>query len=92
MGMLRADPAIARRNYLRMTLAEFRRTGFAGRPPTKRAILKIIESGEWLGETVAGQTFIFVDAAGQPIRATKPATTGNANADAVLRDWEKSRA
>lgn len=92
MGMLRADPAIARPNYLRMTLAEVRRTAFAGRPPSKRAIQKIVESGEWLGETVAGQTFVFVDAAGQPIRRAKSVTTGNADADAVLREWEKSRA
>lgn len=79
-------------SYYRMTLAEFRRTAFAGRPPSKRALAEIIASGEWAGETVAGQTFIFVDGAGQPIRPAKPARTGNEAVDALLQDWEQSRA
>lgn len=86
-----ASPLTAQPFY-RMTLAEFRRTAFAGRPPSKRAIAAIIASGEWAGETIAGQTFIFVDGAGQPIRPAKPARTGNDAVDALLQDWEQSRA
>lgn len=83
---------IAPRHY-RMTLSEFLRTAFIGKPPCRNTIKAAIERKEWLGEKIGGNWFIFVDEAGQPVRPEAPAstTTGNALADALLIEWSQGR-
>ena len=51
----------------RMTLAEFRRTCFLGRPPSANTIKAAIARGQWAGERVGGLYFVLVDAYGQPM-------------------------
>jgi hypothetical protein len=78
----------------RMTLSEFLRTSFAGRPPSRYTIKQAIERGEYAGEKIGSSYFIFVDENCEPLRpaiTSTPAPTGNALADQLLNEWTSER-
>lgn len=84
--------AVPAPSYYRMTVAEFRRRAFLGKPPSANTIKAAIERKEWLGEQIGGLWFIFVDAVGQPIRSKPaPPKTGNDGADRLIMEWQSSK-
>jgi hypothetical protein len=90
--------AAPRPTYFRMTLAEFRRRSFIGRPPCLNTIKATMERGDWVGERIGGLWYIFVDENGQPIPgrpqpppAPRAPRTGNAEADRLIMEWNQGR-
>lgn len=83
-------------SYYRMTLTEFAKRAFLGRPLSRNTLKALIDNRTWLGEKVGSTYLIFVDAAGQPVSG-KPEpvagmpSTGNAEADALIMEWNQSR-
>lgn len=75
--------------FYRMTIREFLRHAFIGKPPTPYKIKAAIEAKEWAGEKIGSAYFIFVDEHAQPIRPQSP--TGNLGSDALLKEWSHSR-
>lgn len=79
--------------YYRMTLTEFARTAFKGKPLSRNTIKTLLANGVWLGEKVGGTYLIFVDDNGQPIagKPTQTPATGNPEADALIMEWLKTQ-
>lgn len=80
--------------YYRMTLSEFLRRAFLGKPPSRNTIKAAIERKEIAGEKLGGMYFVFVDEAGQPIRPQKSEAspgTGNALADSLIMQWRANK-
>jgi hypothetical protein len=75
-------------SYFRMSISDFRRSAFKGRPPSPNTIKAAIRDRTWAGEKVGNLYYIFVDDDGQPLPG-KPAApqTGNPAADALIMDW-----
>lgn len=77
-------------NFYRMTLSEFARQMFVGKPPSRNTLKAMIERQQWQGEKVGGMYFVFVDAKGQPIPGNGP-QTGNRKADRFIMTWAKGK-
>lgn len=75
----------------RISVPEYRRLAFIGTAPSCSTIRRWLEKGELPGEKRGGTWMVFVDAQGQPLRTRSRPATGNAEADALLQQWESTR-
>jgi hypothetical protein len=72
-----------------MSIAEYRRTAFLGRPPAAITVRRWLEAGDLPGEKIGGSWFVLVDESGEAYRPKK-VTTGSAGADALLLAWAQN--
>ena len=83
-------------NIYRITISEYRRLGFVGKAPCAKTLKRMVDDGELPGERRGNTYWILVDEHAQPVdvNAANDAThrTGNVEVDALLREWEQTRA
>lgn len=87
-------------DFYRMPVAKWIKSAFIGPGPSVNTIKSAITRGEYRGEQIGNLWFIHVDGGlnplqGQPGQPGHPpstsASTGNADADALLAQWQTGR-
>jgi hypothetical protein len=73
-----------------MTVSEFRRTAFVGKPPASATIRRMVERRDLPGEIRGKSVWIYVDESGNPVDCHQT-PAAQAAAALMLKEWNNGR-